>query len=80
MNVCCIQEIHLNASNDEGLPLLSIPCLLDVTIKETFQFLGVYASNDCQERKAFFQQTNQFEIPSKWAVLVGDWNAILDRF
>lgn len=46
--------------------------------KKEFWLIAVYVPNDCGDQKAFFWCINQFVISSKWEVLVGDWNTILD--
>ena len=54
-------------------------CVLDVTIKDkAFRLIGVYGPNATSELPAFFRHIEPYVIPSKWVILVGDWNAVLD--
>ena len=51
----------------------------DVAVKTfEFQIAVVYAPCSAMERRPFFRQLGSFLDASKWTVLVGDWNAILD--
>ena len=52
----------------------------DVAVK-TFEFriAVVYAPNIAAERRLFLRRLGSFLNASKLTVLVGDWNAILDR-
>ena len=53
----------------------------DVAVK-TFEFriAVVYAPNTAAERRLFLRWLGSFLNASKWTVLVGDWNVILDRW
>ena len=53
--------------------------VVDVDVK-TFEFrvVAVYAPSATGERRFFFRWLEPFLDDSKWVVLVGDWNAILD--
>ena len=54
-------------------------CVVDVTIKDkAFRLIGVYGPNATSELPAFFRRIEPYVIPSKWVILVGDWNAVLD--
>ena len=54
-------------------------CVLDVTIKDkAFQLIGVYGPNATSELSAFIWRIKPYVIPSKWVILVGDWNTVLD--
>ena len=51
----------------------------DVTVKSfKFWLVAVYAPNIAGERVSFFRRLAPFLDDSKWLVLMGDWNAILD--
>ena len=54
-------------------------CVQDITIKDkAFRLIGVYGPNAISELPAIFRCIEPFMIPSKWVILVGDWNAVLD--
>ena len=51
----------------------------DVAVKTfEFQIAAVYAPNSATEGRPFLWQLGSFLDASKWTVLVGDWNTILD--
>ena len=51
----------------------------DVAVKSfKFCLIAVYAPNFAAERVSFFRQLAPFLDDTKWLVLMGDWNAILD--
>ena len=51
----------------------------DVAVKSfKFRLVAVYASNIAAERVSFFRRLAPFLDNTKWLVLMGDWNAILD--
>ena len=51
----------------------------DVVIKSfEFRMVAGYAPNSISKRHSFFRQLGPFFDDSKWLVLVGDWNVILD--
>ena len=51
----------------------------DVAVKSfKFRLVAVYASNIAAERVSFFRRLAPFLDDTKWLVLMGDWNAILD--
>ena len=54
-------------------------CVLDVTIKDkAFRLVGAYGPNATSELPAFIRRIEPYVIPSKWVILVGDWNAVFD--
>ena len=51
----------------------------DVAVKNfKFRVVAVYAPNIVAERAYFFRRLAPFLDDSKWLVLMGDWNSILD--
>ena len=51
----------------------------DVAVKSfKFRLVAVYAPNITVERVSFFHRLAPFLDDTKWLVLMGDWNAILD--
>ena len=54
-------------------------CVLDITLKDkTWRLIGVYEPNANCELPNFFRHIEPYMIPSRQAILVGDWNVILD--
>lgn len=54
-------------------------CVLGVTKNDkSLSLTGVYEPNDHVEQSDLFQQIKPFLTTSHWAVLAGEWNAILD--
>ena len=61
-------------ASDEGRLVV-----VDVAVKSfKFRLVVVYAPNTAVERVSFFPRLVPFRDDSKWLVLMGDWNAILD--
>ena len=53
--------------------------VVDVAVKSfKFRLVAVYAPNIVAERVSFFRRLAPFLDDTKWLVLMGDWNAILD--
>ena len=53
--------------------------MADVAIKSfKFRLVAVYAPNIAVEKASFFRRLVPFLDNSKWVVLIGYWNAILD--
>ena len=52
--------------------------MADIAVKTEFWVVAIYALNATGERRSFFRRLEPFLDNSKWVVLVGDWNAILD--
>ena len=54
--------------------------MVDVAVKSfKFRLVAVYAPNIAAERVSFFRRLAPFLDDTKRLVLLGDWNAILDR-
>ena len=59
---------------------LQVTVVVDVAVKSfKFRLVVVYTPNFAAERVSFFCRLAPFPDDSKRLVLVGDWNAILDR-
>ena len=53
--------------------------VIGVAVKSfAFRVVAVYAPNYIDERRSVFRRLELFFGDSKWIVLVGDWNTILD--
>ena len=67
-------NVNLFFAGDEGRLVVA-----DIAVKTfEFQVVAVYAPNTAGERRSFFRRLEPFLEDSKWLVLMGDWNAILD--
>ena len=67
-------DVNVVFAGDGGRLLVA-----DVAVKSfKFRLVMVYAPNTSVERVSFFRRLAPFLDDSKWIVLMGDWNAILD--
>ena len=66
--------VNLIFADDRGQLVVA-----DVAVKRfEFWLVAVYAPNSIGERSSFSRQLEPFLDDSKWLVLMGDWNIILD--
>ena len=67
-------DVNVAFAGDRGRRVVA-----DVAVKRfKFRLVVVYAPNFAAERVSFFRRLALFLDDSKWLVLMGDWNAILD--